>query len=90
MAVEFLNAAEKIKQELVPAIVRNDMFTDVFRTIFSLPIIDGGFNIMLPEDRKEEYEGSKQLSNILTNNEVMDAEEQPARETSHMKKQKTT
>ena len=74
---EVLKSAEKfIAKELIPALVSNTAYNEKFRQIFSLPLREGGLSIMLPEDREQDYEKSKLISNILASNNVFDAEEE--------------
>ena len=56
-AVSLLREAEKIiDKNLIPSMLNHLSYSDRYRKVFSLPLKEGGLNILLPEDRANEYE----------------------------------
>ena len=49
-------------------------YSDRYRKVFSLPLKEGGLNILLPEDRANEYERSIRVCEPLQNQNAIDAE----------------
>ena len=62
-----LRECEKsINYELLPNLLKNPAYNPKYRNIFSLPIREGGLNILISNDRLNEYERSIQLSRLLS------------------------
>ena len=58
-----LHATENvIKDKLIPSIVHHPSYDDKHRQIFSLPVREGGLNILTPDDREHEYERSIKIT----------------------------
>ena len=57
---------KSINDELLPNLLKNPVSNEKYRNIFSLPMREGGLNILKPEDRFKEYERSIQLSSPLS------------------------
>ena len=55
----------KIKENLISAITGRSDITDEERPLFSLPVRDGGHNIVHLEDRVEELNWSRQMAACL-------------------------
>ena len=74
--IENLEETErKIKENLIPAITGRSNITDEERSLFSLPVRDGGLNIVHPEDRVEELNWSRQMAACLDNDEDAEAQQ---------------
>ena len=70
-----LNESEQvIADSLLPNLIGNGVDTRNCREVFSLPVRDGGLNIMLPTDREEEFQRSKAVSVCLENPDPLDCE----------------
>ena len=64
---DLLRECEKsINYELLPNLLKNPAYNPKYRNIFSLPIREGGLNILKPNDRHNEYERSIQLSRLFS------------------------
>ena len=86
--IENLEETErKIKENLIPAITGRSNITDEERSLFSLPVRDGGLNIVHPEDRVEELNWSRQMAACLDNDE--DAEAQQSSIVKQVRKENT-
>ena len=74
--IENLEETErKIKENLIPAITGRSDITDEERSLFSLPVRDGGLNIVHPEDRVEELNWSRQMAACLDNDDDAEAQQ---------------
>ena len=72
---DLLEEAEKvINDHLIPNLVCNTNYDETYRDIFSLPVREGGLNIIRPEDRTLEYERSKTISEPLSLGDVSNIE----------------
>ena len=71
----------------IPAITGRSNITDEERSLFSLPVRDGGLNIVHPEDRVEELNWSRQMAACLDNDE--DAEAQQSSIVKQVRKEKS-
>ena len=70
-----MNESEQvITGSLLPNLIGNGVDTRKYREAFSLPVRDGGLNIMLPRDRDEEFQRSKAVSVCLENPDPFDCE----------------
>ena len=72
----------------VPAITGKSNITDEERSLFSLPVRDGGLNIVHPEDRVEELNFSRQMAACLDNDD--DPEAQQSLIVKQIRKEKST
>ena len=87
--IENLQETEKIVSEkLLPAITGNSKTTRDERTLFSLPVREGGLNVALPDDRSNELDWSLRMSACLENDHAT-AEKQQARVLKEIRKQKS-
>ena len=75
----------KIRENLIPAITGRSYITDEERSLFSLPVRDGGLNIVHPENRVEELNWSRQVSACLDD----DAEAQKSSIAKQVRKEKS-
>ena len=74
-ADSLLREAEKIiDKNLIPSMLNHPSYSDRYRKVFSLPLKEGGLNILLPEDRANEYERSIRVCEPLQNQNAIDAE----------------
>ena len=72
---DLLEEAEKvINDHLIPNLVCNTNYYETYRDIFSLPVREGGLDIIRPEDRILEYERSKTISEPLSLGDVSNIE----------------
>ena len=55
-----------INNELLPNLLENPAYNQIYRSIFSLPIREAGLKILNPEDLYMENERSVELSNPLS------------------------
>ena len=78
----------KIKENLIPAITGKNDITDEERSLFSLPVRDGGLNIVHPQDRVEELNWSRQMAACLDNDD--DPETQQSLIVKQIRKEKST
>ena len=86
--IENLEETErKIKENLIPAITGRSDITDEERSLFSLPVRDGGLNIVHPEDRVEELNWLRQIAVCLDNDD--DAEAQQSSIVQQVRKEKS-
>ena len=74
-ADSLLREAEKIiDKNLIPSMLNHPSYSDRYRKVFSLPLKEGGLNILLPEDRANEYERSIRVCEPLQNQNAIEAE----------------
>ena len=70
-----MNESEQaIAGSLLPNLIGNGVDARKYREVVSLKIRDGGLNTMLPRDRDEEFERSKEVSVCLDNPDPFDCE----------------
>ena len=61
---KLLDEIEKvISDQLLPSIVNHAKYDDMYRKTISLPLTEGGLNIISPDDRAREY-NSEGLENM--------------------------
>ena len=67
-----LHETEKvISDELLPKMLGKNDFDQNLRKVFSLPIKDGGLNILMPDDRTHEYAHSKRMTEPFLENDAI-------------------
>ena len=58
-----MNESQKVMADyLLPTVIGNGVDTRRYREVFSLPVRDGGLDIMLPRDRDEDFQLFKAVS----------------------------
>ena len=72
---EYLLEPEKlIRENLNPSLTGKNTVTTTDRILFSLPMRNGGLNITLPEDNKNNLRWAKSLGNCLYDVDPLTAE----------------
>ena len=78
-----------ISEKLLPALTGRISHNENQRLLFSLPLRNGGLNILLPGDRSQDYERSKLMSNCLDEADPLTAENAQFKIMRNVKKEKT-
>ena len=87
---DLLEEAEKfINDHLIPNLVFNTNYDETYRDIFSLPVREGGLNIIRPEDRILEYERSKTISEPLSLGDVSNIESEQLKRVEKIRKDRS-
>ena len=87
---DLLEEAEKvINDHLIPNLVCNTNYDETYRDIFSLPVREGGLNIIRSEDRILEYERSKTISEQLSLWDVSNVESEQLKRIEKIRKDKS-
>ena len=87
---DLLEEAENvINDHLIPSLVCNTNYDETYRDIFSLPVREGGLNIIRPEDRILEYERSKTISEPLSLGDVSNIESKQLKRVEKIRKDKS-
>ena len=85
----FLQETEKmISEKLLPALTGKTTHTEEQRLLFSLPLKNGGLNILSPDDRAGDYSRSVALSECLSGMEPLAVENSQYKFLREFKKQK--
>ena len=67
-------AEEVINNHLIPKLVCNTNYVETYRYIFSIPVREGGLNIIGPQNRVLKYKRSKTFSQPLSLGDVSNIE----------------
>ena len=87
---ELLEDSEKIiSEKIIPNITGQDRPTEPERKLFSLPLRNGGLNIMVPQDRKNDLRWSRDVASHLNSDDITTCERNQNKAIVKIKKEKS-